>query len=1097
MMIIYSLIFINTIKEFLSDLVYFQFSIITIKINKRGKENIYFTGDICYGGSTKFDLPDEVFINDIPTKVVSDLYDLENEENIIQLKWNEPRENWGCLFLNCENIVEIDFSQFDFSQNIYGNQMFSNCKLVSSLNINDFGIVKLKNAHNFFNGMTFLTSIKLSNFDVSESKDINGMFRGCSSLTSLDLSNFQTDNLSGDVNSLFVGCSKLEYINLKNAKFNPSYQFNFISSRINLVFCSEDDRIINKIKQEVECAVLDCSDNWRKNQKKLTDNNQCVDGDCIRTNYPYNYNNICYQKCPSGTYNNNYKCEDCHNDCKTCEKSADEYNTNCLSCKDPNKYLKFLNCVSNCPNGIDNDESNNNIRICKCDLIKCHKCNGESLNLNLCISCNEGYYPKYDDKNNDYIDCYESIEGYYLESRYFKSCYESCQICDKSGNNINHNCIQCKNNFNYELNINSYKNCYTYDEYEQKILNNKSFQELIDDIINSYLPENGNVFEIAKPDGIIYQITNSINELELLKNKSITLFNNNISIIDLGQCETILRQEYHINDNDSLIFVKNEKLTNKASEKNLSFEVYEPYNKDKLNISICEDIPINIYIPMELSEETKQLYNQIKESGYDMFNINDPFYQDICTPYDSQSGTDILLEDRINYIYNNDDTQCQSNCHFSYYFIESQYMQCSCLINKDINDNNSQKDKFISKKLYESFYEVLKYSNYNILKCYKIIMNIKIIKNNIGFIISFVFFCCFIICLLIFLFNRINPLKRKLKRDLINLNKQNNININTNTHYLLCSILESNSSKKLTIKLDKSKINKVYNKKNGLNIKKTFGNKKKISLNSNSKRNSSKKSKLNKLTSSQRKIHKKNKTKKVQNTKNIKYSDYELNGMEYEKAIKSDKRSLFQIYISMLKREHLIIFTFCNCKDYNLLSVKLSRFIFLIVGDMALNTFFFSDESLHKLFLNYGKYNFVQEIPQIIYSTIISSIIEIFLCFSSITDKYFYSLKSYFMRGEKNKVIKTLKCINIKLIIFYIFIFIFYIIYWYIISVFCGVYRNTQITFIKDSILSLSLGLLYPLILYFISACFRVCSLKNKKNRLKCLYKLSNMFPFF
>ena len=164
---------------------------------------------------------------------------------------------------------------------------------------------------------------------------------------------------------------------------------------------------------------------------------------------------------------------------------------------------------------------------------------------------------------------------------------------------------------------------------------------------------------------------------------------------------------------------------------------------------------------------------------------------------------------------------------------------------------------------------------------------------------------------------------------------------------------------------------------------------------------------------------------------------------------------------------------------------------------MALNTFFFSDESLHKLFLNYGKYNFVQEIPQIIYSTIISSIIEIFLCFSSITDKYFYSLKSYFMRGEKNKVIKTLKCINIKLIIFFIFIFIFYIIYWYIISVFCGVYRNTQITFIKDSILSLSLGLLYPLILYFISACFRVCSLKNKKNRLKCLYNLSNIFPFF
>ena len=69
----------------------------------------------------------------------------------------------------------------------------------------------------------------------------------------------------------------------------------------------------------------------------------------------------------------------------------------------------------------------------------------------------------------------------------------------------------------------------------------------------------------------------------------------------------------------------------------------------------------------------------------------------------------------------------------------------------------------------------------------------------------------------------------------------------------------------------------------------------------------------------------------------------------------------------MIKREHLIIFTFFNCNYYNLLSVKLTRFIFLIIGDIALNSFFFSDEPLHKLFLNYGKYNFIQAIPEITY----------------------------------------------------------------------------------------------------------------------------------
>ena len=83
----------------------------------------------------------------------------------------------------------------------------------------------------------------------------------------------------------------------------------------------------------------------------------------------------------------------------------------------------------------------------------------------------------------------------------------------------------------------------------------------------------------------------------------------------------------------------------------------------------CDDTPINIYFPIELSKGTKQIYDQMKNSGYDMFNINDPFYQDICTPFDSPDGTDILLSDRIDYIYNNDDTQYQPNCYFSGYSI--------------------------------------------------------------------------------------------------------------------------------------------------------------------------------------------------------------------------------------------------------------------------------------------------------------------------------------------------------------------------------------------------------------------------------------------
>ena len=164
---------------------------------------------------------------------------------------------------------------------------------------------------------------------------------------------------------------------------------------------------------------------------------------------------------------------------------------------------------------------------------------------------------------------------------------------------------------------------------------------------------------------------------------------------------------------------------------------------------------------------------------------------------------------------------------------------------------------------------------------------------------------------------------------------------------------------------------------------------------------------------------------------------------------------------------------------------------------MALNTFFFSDDSMHKLFLNYGKYNFIQQIPEITYSTVISLIIEVFLCFLSLTDKYFYLIKSSFIKGDKNDIKKIIKCIKVKLIIFFIFIFIFFILYLYIISVFCGVYRNTQIAFIKDSILSFSICLIYPLVLYLLSASLRLCALRSQKKNCKCIYSFSYIIPFF
>ena len=491
----------------------------------------------------------------------------------------------------------------------------------------------------------------------------------------------------------------------------------------------------------------------------------------------------------------------------------------------------------------------------------------------------------------------------------------------------------------------------------------------------------------------------------------------------------------------------------------------------------------------------------MKDSGYDMFDLNDPFYQDVCTPFDSSNGTDILLSDRVNYIYNNDDTQCQSNCQLAHYSMESSYMNCSCSTNNNNEGGVDKNSKFTAKKIYESFYDVLKYSNYDIIKCFNIIINIKnTITTNIGSMIVILFFICYLICLFIFIYRGTIPLRIKLRIDLNATKEKKNLEFKMNINNLLyppikkisflkyfsISFNGENNKKKIKKRNDiidfdnKKKIAneiRIYPNHTSKNIFDNIHNKKFNDLNLEEKLNSNKKE--NEIIKKQE------------------YSDFELNELGYLKAIELDKRSFFQLYWAFLKREHLFIFTFITCDDYNLLSVKLSRFIFLVVTNMALNVFFFSDDSMHKLFLNYGKYDFFQQIPQITYSTIISQMIEVLLCFLSLTDKYIYQTKKFIKKGKSSKVKKIIRRMYIKLLFFYLVTFIMFFIYWYIITVFCGVYRNTQIAFIKDSIVSFLISLAYQLILYFLTVGLRICSLRDSKKRMKCIYKLSDIIPFF
>ena len=676
--------------------------------------------------------------------------------------------NTGNLFYRCSLLTSIDISHFDTSNVITMDNMFNGCKSLTEINVTNFNTKNAEKMDFMFSGCESITSIELSNFDTSKVNKMHNMFSGCKSLISINLSNFNMNSVN-NISNMFSNCSSLEYINLKNSNPDISISENTIFSETakNLVICTESQILMGNIPTS-SCGIVNCSVNWREAQKKInTQNNLCVDN-CLLVNYKYDFLSKCYNECPIGTYANEYyKCEKCHSDCKTCEGPASPNSTNCKSCLGDEKYLKFRNCVSVCKNGFYTDENDLSIKICKCDLDKCDKCSEESFNKNLCISCNDNYYPKYNDEKNikTFVNCYNyTEEGFYLDMQnsIYKSCYESCKSCDTEGQETQHNCKECKDSYNFILNIigNSYINCYkgcehyffsngsnynictsnencpekynkfikekkqciddcskdnsykyeynnicynkcpnwtelddlnrtcinkTLDEiiettikinikssindYEysdvntiisntkissnietqyisntnlnSKVLNNlpsstiisiksdsKENSSQITDIKDSFITisntnkysillsdtkdsslllNNTNEYQILisdtkessiqivpidyleqvyEIDDIIYQITTTEKQFKALENYSLN--ERNLSIIDLNECEDILKEEYNISKNDPLIIFKQEKKTNKASEKNISFEILEPYNKTKLNLSLCE-----------------------------------------------------------------------------------------------------------------------------------------------------------------------------------------------------------------------------------------------------------------------------------------------------------------------------------------------------------------------------------------------------------------------------------------------------------------------------------------------------------------------------
>ena len=327
-----------------------------------------------------------------------------------------------------------------------------------------------------------------------------------------------------------------------------------------------------------------------------------------------------------------------------------------------------------------------------------------------------------------------------------------------------------------------------------------------------------------------------------------------------------------------------------------------------------------------------------------------------------------------------------------------------------IKENNEKKDKFKAKTLAEGFIEVWKNSNHKILKCINVISSVDLVSSNIGSFVVIIYFLGHAVSLYFAISNGIAPLQTKLKYQLKEDIEKNNLEIKINLEELFYPPKKGKHIRKLDLlkETDIKKPVKINRRVANLKTQVQKYNKANLEVQNISSENSLNqdlatiekkgeiKRKKNKELEEDIKEEKKGELKlynediiystksvidKVK--KNVEYSDLELNELEYEDAILADKRTFLQLYWSTIQREHIVFYVFIKCNDFSLLSIKLIRLIFLIVSNMALNAFLFSDDSIHKLFVDHGKYDFIRQIPKIFYSIVFTELIELLLCYLS------------------------------------------------------------------------------------------------------------------
>jgi len=559
--------------------------------------------------------------------------------------------------------------------------------------------------------------------------------------------------------------------------------------------------------------------------------------------------------------------------------------------------------------------------------------------------------------------------------------------------------------------------------------------------INNYLGK-GQIYNLPESQ-IIFgnNITIEFSSVDLELEKLIKLskgedLKSKASIMDLSQCQNILKKKYGLKNEESLVLLKGDfldKIPEKYITNKVAYQLFSTSLGAFLPLIECKEQGASTNI-MSFFNSSYLLGNfQYKaasatEDNYNVFDPKSSFYNDICTPFTNENGNDVLLDERRLDYFTTDYNLCEEGCEFLGYNETIKRYTCKCEIKSTTSDKSTYEQKPM--EIPEDFYKKQGgYSNIKIFKCASQVFSAKGQKANFG---SYILMLCFagFIGIIVFYFLKGQKMQFSILDNLIKKKK----------------------------KEEPKQIDKEMEKE-------------------------------------RRKYEELNMGQQVTDINEDRFlKEDELNFGNYDQIEGKDSRAPLKMFWSFLKFKQIILYSFYTT-DKNLRILKISVFILFVSFYMAFTALFFNDEIMRAIYIYKGNTDAAVHIPNIILSSICSIIMSFIVRLLTYNERTINEI--IIEKSPENKIDKlelAKRSSRIKTIVFFSVSSFIIMVCWYYVSAFCAVFKNSQGHYLINTLVSFIICMLWPVITSWITVGLRKLSL-NKKS--PALYKASQIVSLF